>query len=107
MNELADIEELVLPKIHNSAKSVFHIFNVRTRRRDQLKKYLYENGIETLIHYPIPPHLQKCFKFLKIKKKSLPIAEELASTSLSLPIWPGIEESDLNYISKKIKAFFK
>ncbi|MBL6655226.1 MAG: DegT/DnrJ/EryC1/StrS family aminotransferase, partial [Flavobacteriaceae bacterium] len=104
---LSDIDDLILPTIHKSAKSVFHIFNIRTKKRDQLKKYLNENGVETLIHYPIPPHLQKCFEFLKIQKNSFPIAEELAQTSLSLPIWPGIQDDDIEYISNKIKAFFK
>lgn len=105
--QLSNIDNLILPTIHKSAKSVYHIFNVRTKKRDHLKKYLNENGIETLIHYPTPPHLQKCFEFLKIREKSFPIAEELAQTSLSLPIWPGIQDDDIEYISNKIKAFFK
>jgi dTDP-4-amino-4,6-dideoxygalactose transaminase len=105
--ELLNIKGLILPTILENAKSVFHIFNIRTKKRDQLKEYLFENGIETLIHYPIPPHLQECFKYLKIKENSFPIAEELANTSLSLPIWPGIKETDVYYISSKIKFFFR
>ena len=106
-NELSNIEELILPTILKNAKSVFHIFNIRTRKRDELKEFLAKNGIETLIHYPIPPHLQVCLKHLNFKEGSFPIAEELAKTSLSLPIWPGIKEKDIYYVTNKIKSFFK
>ena len=106
-NELNNIDGLVLPVILKNAKSVFHIFNIRTSKRNRLKEFLAQNGIETLIHYPIPPHLQDCFKHLNFKKGSFPIAEQLANTSLSLPIWPGIEEKVILYITDKIKFFFK
>ena len=88
-----------------NAKSVFHIFNIRTSKRNRLKEFLAQNGIETLIHYPIPPHLQNCFKHLNFKEGSFPIAEQLANTSLSLPIWPGIKTEDVIYICEKIKRF--
>lgn len=106
-NELSNIEGLILPTILKNAKSVFHIFNIRTSKRDKLKEFLAKNGIETLIHYPIPPHLQVCLKHLNFKEGSFPIAEELAQTSLSLPIWPGIKEKDIYYVTNKIKSFFK
>ncbi|MDB2342447.1 DegT/DnrJ/EryC1/StrS family aminotransferase [Flavobacteriaceae bacterium] len=104
--ELSNIDGLILPTVLENAKSVFHIFNIRTTKRDQLKEFLGQNGIETLIHYPIPPHLQDCFKYLNYKEGSFPVAEELARTSLSLPIWPGIKEEDVFYIIGKIKSFF-
>ena len=104
--ELGNIDGLILPTVQEKAKSVFHIFNIRTTKRDQLKEFLGQNGIETLIHYPIPPHLQDCFQSLNYKEGDFPIAEELANTSLSLPIWPGIKEEDIFYITGKIKSFF-
>lgn len=104
-NELSSIEGLVLPTILENAKSVFHIFNIRTSKRNELKEFLDQNGIETLIHYPIPPHLQDCFKYLNYKEGSFPIAEELARTSLSLPIWPGIKKEDVFYVCDQIKRF--
>jgi dTDP-4-amino-4,6-dideoxygalactose transaminase len=59
-----------------------------------------------LIHYPIPPHLQQAYTNLGFSKGDFPIAEELANTCLSLPIWPGLQEAQVKQISKEIKAFF-
>jgi dTDP-4-amino-4,6-dideoxygalactose transaminase len=75
--------------------------------RDQLQQYLTKNGIGTLIHYPIPPHLQKAFAYLEHKAGAFPIAEEVASTCLSLPIWPGMSEADITIVCESIKTFYK
>ena len=63
-------------------------------------------NIETLIHYPIPPHLQEAYESLGLKKGDFPIAEELAETCLSLPVWPGMGVEHVELISENIKAFF-
>lgn len=104
---LKEIENLILPSVAENATHVYHIYIVRTKQRDQLQKYLAENGIGTLIHYPIPPHLQKAYQFLGYKKGDFPIAEEIADTCLSLPIWPGMKESEVTYVVEKITDFFK
>lgn len=65
-----------------------------------------ENGIGTLIHYPVPPHLQEAYKSLGYTKGDFPIAEEIADTCLSLPIWPGLTEKQIETISSTIKTFF-
>lgn len=93
---------LVLPKMASNANHVFHLYVVRTEKREALQDYLNQNGIGTLIHYPIPPHLQKAYKHLGYKKGDFPIAEELADTCLSLPLWVGIEKEDINKVSETL-----
>jgi dTDP-4-amino-4,6-dideoxygalactose transaminase len=104
---LKGIDDLILPSAAESATHVYHIYLVRTRYRDTLQNYLAGNGIGTLIHYPLPPHLQKAYKHLGFKKGDFPIAEEIADTCLSLPIWPGMNETQVTYITQKIKDFFE
>lgn len=99
--------DLILPAVHDGASHVYHQFVVRTESRDGLKSYLLEKGIETLIHYPIPPHLQKAYKYLGYVNGDFPIAEHFAETSLSLPIYPGLSESNISQIVDTIKLYFK
>ena len=80
---------------------------IRTGRRDELQKYLAENGIGTLIHYPIPPHLQQAYTHLGFRTGNFPIAEEIADTCLSLPLWPGMTEEHVNHIAQTITNFFR
>lgn len=104
---LAGIKEIILPETLPGATHVYHIFLIRTKKRDALRAYLKEQGIDTLIHYPIPPHLQKAYAHLGYKKGDFPIAEMLADTSLSLPVYPGLSEKEIEYISMAIKTFFQ
>lgn len=99
--------DLILPYVHPYADHVYHLFVIRTKYRNSLQQFLMENGIGTLIHYPIPPHLQKTYAFLGYKKGDFPITEKLCETNLSLPIWPGMSEEQVFEISKTIKRFFK
>lgn len=103
---LANVGDLVLPKIAENASSVFHIYIVRTKRRDELAAYLAEQGIGTVIHYPIPPHLQEAYSELGFKKGDFPIAEEIAETCLSLPLHQEMTKEDLDYVILKLKSFF-
>lgn len=84
---------------------VFHLFVIRTEYRDELKEYLGENGIQTQIHYPIPPHLQKAYSNLGYKPGDFPITEKLAKTCLSLPLWPGISKKSLEWTVTCINKF--
>jgi dTDP-4-amino-4,6-dideoxygalactose transaminase len=102
---LKDVSEIILPYIHPDCTSNFHLFVIRTKKRDELQDYLNKKNIGTLIHYPIPPHLQDAYKELGYKKGDFPIAEEIANTCLSLPMYPGLSESDVEYISTSIKNF--
>ena len=104
---LNGINELILPVIADGATHVYHLYVVRTEQRDELQEYLQQQGIGTLIHYPVPPHLQKAYSHLGFKKGDFPIAEEIAKTCLSLPLWPGMKQEQVEYVSQTIKSFFK
>lgn len=104
---LSGIGDLVLPYTDPNASHVFHIYMIRTKRRDQLQEHLSRHGIGSLIHYPIPPHLQKAYQFLGFKKGDFPIAEEIADTCLSLPLWPGMKQNQVLEVADTIKHFFK
>jgi dTDP-4-amino-4,6-dideoxygalactose transaminase len=100
---LSNIKEITLPQIAVGSTSVYHLYVIRTKKRDELQKYLAEKGIGTVIHYPIPPHLQKAYSDLGFSKGDFPIAEEISNTALSLPIYPGLSEEEITYISSVIK----
>lgn len=104
--ELKGIGDLILPEVAEGASHVYHIYMVRTKKRDALQKFLHEKGIGTLIHYPIPPHLQKAYQHLGFKKGDFPIAEEIAETCLSLPLWPGMTTQEVEFVADNIKRFF-
>jgi len=104
--ELNAVGDLIVPKVHPDSDHVYHLYVIRTNKRDSLKEYLSTKNIDTLIHYPIPPHLQEAYSNLDYKVGSFPIAEKLSNTSLSLPLWPGIEEKQVNYVIKNIREFF-
>ncbi len=102
---LKDLEGIILPSVSVGATHVFHLYVIRTNKRDELQKYLNDKGIGTLIHYPIPPHLQEAYKDLGHKKGDFPIAEEIANKALSLPLWPGITHEEIVLVSNTISAF--
>lgn len=86
--------KIILPQLpKNSDEHVWHLFVIRTSKRDQLQKYLLENDIQTLIHYPIPPHKQKAYKCYN--HLSFPITEKIHEEVLSLPISPVMEDDEL------------
>lgn len=97
---------IVLPKGEKEGNyQIWHIFAVRCNARDKFSTYLNEAGIGTNIHYPLPIHLQKCYLELGINKGDLPIAEEISETVLSLPIYYGMTDDEINYIIKVINDF--
>jgi len=103
---LEGVGDLVLPVTQANATHVFHLFVVRTNCRDELAAYLKGQGIGTLIHYPIPPHLQPCYADLGHVRGDFPIAEELAETVLSLPIWPGMSQGQIDLVIDSVTEFF-
>lgn len=104
--ELSNVGDLILPYTSPGATHVYHLYIIRTQKRDQLREYLTQKNIETLIHYPIPIHLQKAYETFGFKKGSFPIAEELANTILSLPIYPGLAQHQQDRIICEIRNFF-
>jgi len=103
---LKEIKDIILPHIKEGATHVYHLYVIRTEQRDGLQQHLQDSGIGTLIHYPIPPHLQQAYQHLKFKKGDFPIAEEIAATCLSLPMWPGLQQADVEKIALAIKVYF-
>ena len=104
--ELSDIPELNIPIRAKNVKQVFHIYVIRAKKRNQLKKYLSSNGIDAKIHYPIPMHLQPAAKFLKYKKGDFPITENICKSVISLPVHEFITKSQRAFVVKKIKEFY-
>lgn len=96
-------ENVRLPKQLNDGDNVYHIFPVFTSNRDKLKQHLQERGIGTLIHYPIPPHLQACYK--EYNHLSLPVTERLAREELSLPLNPTMTNEEIRYVVEAVNAF--
>ena len=90
--------KLILPYINSVDESIWHVFTVRTEYRDELLNYLKDNGIGTLIHYPIPIHLQKAYTDLGYEVGAFPLAETISKTVLSLPMWYGMSEEEINYV---------
>jgi dTDP-4-amino-4,6-dideoxygalactose transaminase len=87
------------------AKPVFHLYVIRSQKRDELQKYLSENGVGTGLHYPIPLHLQKAYADLGYGEGDFPITEKVANEILSLPLYPQLTDEQIEYVSSKIKQF--
>lgn len=96
---------IILPSVIRNTDPVWHIFSIRSEKRDVLAEYLHKHGIGTNIHYPIPIHLQKAYVDLNIKEGELPIAEEISKTQLSLPLYYGMKDEDISFVIKKINEF--
>lgn len=87
-----------LPTVEKNNSHVWHLFTIEVNDRNELQKYLKEKGIETVIHYPIPIHLQEAYKDLGFKIGDFPIAERISNQILSLPLWYGLNDEEIKYI---------
>jgi dTDP-4-amino-4,6-dideoxygalactose transaminase len=92
--------DIILPIVADWEAHVFHIFTIRTKRRNELQAYLQEHGVQTVIHYPVPPHKQKCYSAWN--HLSLPITELIHEQELSLPMSPAISMEEVENIVKLI-----
>lgn len=104
-NELGNFVKV--PNDNKWEKPIYHNFIIQVKNRSKLINYLNNQKIETRIHYPIPLHLQKCSKNLNYKNGDMPVAEKQSKEILSLPIYPELLDSELEYIIKKIKSYYK
>ena len=104
---LNGVGDIIFQDVKSGADHVYHLYVIQTKQRDRLKDFLKANGIETMIHYPIPPHLQKAFQHLDFKKSDFSKTENLAQTLLSLPLYPGLAVDDVDYVCDQIVNFFK
>lgn len=95
--------KIVLPSYDGSDNHVFHLFVIRTSKRDELQQYLLENGIQTMIHYPVAPHKQKAMK--DFHHLSLPITEKIHDEVLSLPMSSVLTEEEVTHIVKVLNVY--
>ena len=91
-----------LPKTREDCEHIWHQFVIRTDRRDDLQRYLKEKGIATIIHYPIPPHLQEAYAYLGHKEGDFPITEKYAKEVLSIPMYNGITPEEQEYVIRML-----
>jgi len=94
---------LVLPFVEEGRTSAWAQYSIRVKNRDKLQAKLKEKGIPTAVHYPMPLHLQECFKYLGYKEADFPISEIVAKEIMSLPMNPYVSDEEIEYISKKIE----
>jgi dTDP-4-amino-4,6-dideoxygalactose transaminase len=103
---LKSIGDLVLPELPPRASHVFHLYVIRTTRRDELLKHLNDSGIQAGIHYPVPIHLHGAYSHLEYQKGDFPIAEKICNEIISLPIFPEITDEQIRAVCDQIKKFF-
>lgn len=109
LSPVAAAGHLQLPAVAEGSTHVYHLYVVRTANgptRDRLQQHLTAAGVGTLIHYPVPPHRQQAYADLGIPAGSLPIAEQLAATCLSLPLYPGMTEVQIEHVGRAVADFF-
>lgn len=97
--------EVLLPRLRDGAESIYHQYVVRCASRDLLQKSLEQSGIQTQIHYPVPPHLADCYRYLGHHKGEFPITETYADEVLSLPIYTGMTRDEQDYVIEQINAW--
>jgi dTDP-4-amino-4,6-dideoxygalactose transaminase len=100
---LCDLPGLDLPAVTEGAEPVWHLFPVRHAARDALAEALAAAGVQTMVHYPVPPHLQPAYAALGYRAGQFPVAESIARTTLSLPIWPGLAEAQVDHVCEVIR----
>lgn len=104
-NKCLNNPKIKLPSIAKGATCVWHQYVICCDERDRLIKYLDDKGIGTIIHYPIPPHLQECYKYLGYKEGDFPITEQLAKTVLSIPMYNGMTDEEQEYVIDALNKF--
>lgn len=95
-----------IPKIDSNNISIYHQYTIVAPRRDELQKFLLDNGVSSSVFYPKPLHLQECFKELGYKQGDLPVAERLCSSVLSLPVYPELSREQIEYVAETVLKFY-
>ena len=106
LEQLSDIPGLTLPQTAPGAEHAWHLFVISSPGRGRLQAFLGAQGIGTLIHYPIPPHLSEAYSELGYRLGDFPLTENMANSVLSIPIGPHLSMDDADYVIDKIKEFF-
>jgi dTDP-4-amino-4,6-dideoxygalactose transaminase len=103
---LAAVEAVHTPVQSSYAKHIYHVYAVRSPRRDALIAYLGERGISTGIHYPVPLHLQRAYSSLGLDNGGYPAAERCCQEFVSLPMYPELTNEQIMYVAEEIKRFW-
>ena len=104
---LADVEGIWIPQEAKYAKHVYHLYAIRAQKRDELIAFLTQRDIACGIHYPIPIHLQKAYRYLGSQKGSFPVSERCARELVSLPMFPELTDEQIEYVGTEIKHFYE
>jgi dTDP-4-amino-4,6-dideoxygalactose transaminase len=105
-DRLKAISEIILPRIDEPAAHVFHLFVIRTQRRDELRAHLKEHGIQTLIHYPRAIPFEPAYSYLNHTENDFPVAAQLQREVLSLPLHPFLSRAQIEYVCEVISSFY-
>jgi len=106
VSAMADLP-IQLPRTPAWADAIWHVFVIRSSARNALQEHLRRDGVQTLIHYPLPPHLQRAYRDLNLEKGRLPIAEIYAEQSLSMPIGPHLTLAEVGQVTESVTRFFR
>ncbi len=104
---LSDLKQVQVPLDKPYERAVYHTFVIQADNRDGLRSYLEENGIGSNVHYPVPIHLQEAAKNMGYSKGKFPVTESQASRILSLPVFPELTETDLQYVVDSIHKYYQ
>jgi len=107
LESLTELEDLVLPFVPEYADPIWHLFVISYGNRDRLQKHLTDQGIGTLIHYPVPPHLQEAYLELGYRAGAFPLSEKIARRVLSIPMGPHLSEDEANQVIEQLHSFIR
>lgn len=106
LENLSDVGEVTLPRVAEGCEPVWHIFAICAQSRDGLQKHLQAQGVHTLIHYPVPPHLSGAYAEMGFSRGSFPVAEAIADSELSLPMGPHLSMEEARHVVESIKDYY-
>jgi dTDP-4-amino-4,6-dideoxygalactose transaminase len=104
---LLGIEQIHAPEIATDRDHIFHLYVIQVKERERLQKFLSEKGITTIIHYPVPIHLQEAYSDLGYRLGDFPVTEKFANEIVSLPMYPELQPEQIKYVSSMIAEFYR
>ena len=106
-NSFKEISGLIMPKVEDNVYHCFHQFALKTQYKKELNKFLIDNGVSNAEFYPVPLHLQKALLYLGYKEGDFPVAEKVCTETICLPVFPDLNQEQLDYIALKVKEFYE